>query len=177
MVTKEIHRSFLAITPQKDDFLILDFLEERYKILTNGKSFITESDALMETDFDMTSVMETFNNIDDKFEVWKKNCQSFIKYITDKFQPDKIILVENRLCEFGKTRSGYKVKWDDVKKINDFLDKCYAYFKQKLHGIKVIQIPDDLAYTDLNSKYGDGPHYLNYLAHKKMAEELQILSR
>lgn len=175
ILQKEIQKDFLKIVPGKEDYLLVDFLEERYNLIDIENRFITKSEALDESDFFQThdkNILEI--NIHERLELWKKACVAFCENIKQKFQEDHIILFEIYLSK------RYRL-WDreigftdyNIDNINRELKRYYDYFKEQLSQTRVVQIPEEYYYTDGNSKYGYGPWYLNHFLHQMLSQKVQ----
>lgn len=174
MLEKERKHAFKMIEPNEDDYLVLDFLEERYDLfqLEDG-NWLTKSEIWEESNYEGRALLKRESN--ECQEKWKNACDAFIKILDSKFQRDHIILAEMYLSPKCKNAAGRMLSWDDIEEYNNMIKKYYDYFKKKMDGIKILRIPQELNYTDGASKYGLAPSYLNYKAHKAMAVQLKEL--
>ena len=67
------------------------------------------------------------------------------------------------------------INFIDVSDINDILKEYYEYFRSKMDGIFVINIPENLCYTDEGFEYGNFPYYFSGIAYYEIAKKLQNL--
>lgn len=92
--------SKLKNSAQKSDYLLIDFLEERFGVLDlkNG-ILLTDSDALKDTGFN-TAYYQKTELIDDEYlKMWKKAVTKYIFLLKEIISNKKIILVRMLLSE------------------------------------------------------------------------------
>lgn len=171
---KDFQKELKKIKVLEDDYILVDFLEERYGVIKTEPGYITYSDVLRESLFSIESEQIIEADSTEYFELWKTNCDLFIDFLKDNFDESKIILCENYLApEVVSSAVPIKVDTMHIKKENDILAQYYDYFKKRFTYIKTIRVPAKLNFTDGASKYGIGPHYLNFHAHQKMASSIR----
>lgn len=158
----------------KADYVLVDFLEERYNLLYNGQSYITKSEAFDSVVGEIEG-FEEVNRLDLSMEIWKDNCRKFIKQLEQDFSHDKIILNKLFLCEKYGKKFGEKTfdNIKEIKEINSLLEEYYRFFQDNCKGICVIENKDiNLAYTMENFEYGCLPVYYNNRMYEEIKNEL-----
>ncbi len=176
MLEKEIGKVFAQIETEEDDILVLDFLEEQYHLVEVQKdNWMTYSEIWSECAYQVEQQQIVERYSEEIQKRWENACLQFIELIQSKFKAKNVILVENYLSPKMKLKNGWALSWDEIEQTNQLLKGYYEFFKENFSQIKVIQVPEELNYTDGNSQYGKAPNYLNYLAHHKMAMLLKEL--
>lgn len=138
--------------------LFLDFMEERYHLLCiNHEEYITCSDAWKEsrvewgTDARVTAV----KNEKQRWNLWKQACDSLTAYLeTAGF--DRIVLVRSRLSYYYM-EDGKRHNFEDFEAIevmNAMFERMETYFLDRCKGVREVNLPENLLYTDINGKYG-----------------------
>ena len=79
--------SLLEIQKKKPDFILIDLLQECQDILkTTEGNYITDSDALRESDFDVDTCTRISWRTDIAFwAIWKQKCVQFIALLKTNF--------------------------------------------------------------------------------------------
>ena len=118
------------------DYLCMDFMEERFPIITVGENILTLSDALRETGISSKLLVEPFS--EEYLDLWKENALSLIDFLKKRFKPEQIILVKNYLCE-GYGRYGVEHPFPEAESIRSYnltLEEYYLFFEKHFIGIK-----------------------------------------
>lgn len=153
---------FKSLLPQsKDEWLVIDFLEERFPIyLFDDGSIITDSEALRECKIEIDAKTVLFRDI--PMEAWERACDKFTKVIDEYYARDHIILICLYLSEKYGNEDGAFIfdNVDDIKQINNKIRQCYSYFENKLKGIHIITYEKEI-YTSELFPYGCDPVYYN----------------
>lgn len=149
---------------EKYDYLIIDFLEERYDIYETDTGYRTASDAYIEGKCS-EAVISYLSRLDTKVdELWQERCNELIKVLKQSFEPEKVILVKNYLMESFGEYSGEEVfeniSW--IKQINQLLKKYYEYIEKEFEGIRVIEVKKEVTqFSDITYRYGCYPWHYN----------------
>lgn len=161
-------------TTKKVDYLVIDFIEERFSTIKFNNNFITYSDALQDCGYKPENIIDEYSN--QEFELWKNASIKFIEILKNNFDNKKIILVEAYLNDMFLDRNGNKFYFDNtdkIKNINFKLYRCYQYFKENFAGINIITIKNkNLLYTDKLHKHGCYPWHMNKQYYDALANEL-----
>lgn len=165
------------------DYLILDFIEERFDIGMIGQSYITLSDAFLDSDLKSDCILSREKGeVDD---LWKEACKVAILRLKELFKQKQIILVKNFLAlqyvddqgimhPFKREDVGF-----DVEEMNKRLSGYYDYFEINFEGVHVVTPKQDLNLTPEKYKHGRipshaGERYINYVT-KLILKELGYL--
>ena len=177
MLRREFNRDFTTyLSIEKPDYIVLDFLEERHNLLRIDGAIYTYSDALQGSDFVMQGEILPINT-EKTWVVWQEACLRFIALLKENFKVNHVVLVENLLaerhgdihgtCEFENIA--------EIREINDWLLKCYAFFKENMSGIQTIDLTNhELYFTDDNYEYGCYPWHLNTLVNREIGKQIRI---
>lgn len=178
MLDKDFEKTFQEIATGSGDCLLIDFLEERYDVIQMKDSFITKSNALEESTYLPHNEISVQSGSPEHMTLWKKKCDLLINFLDKKFKRKNIVLVKNFLTseKLISTSDGIRIgkfyPKEKILEMNNMLEGYYQYFQEHMKGIKIIEIPEELFFTDGNSKYGTGPEYLNIRAHREMARNI-----
>ncbi len=176
MLTKETGKVFSRIEPEEDDILVLDFLEEQYDLLEIQKdTWMTYSEIWKESLQQIEQERLVNRHSAECRKKWEEACLQFIQLIQSKFKVENVVLVENYMSPKMKLKNGWTLSWNEINTINEMLKEYYDFFKANFPEIKVMQVSEELNYTDGASQYGKAPNYLNALAHREMAARLKEL--
>ena len=167
------------ISLKQFDYIILDFLDERFDIAEASGGYYTISDTFEEADIPFSYT--TLKRDDAKtVEIWEEKCLGFIAFLKEKFPADRIILVKNFLTEtFGseENRKSFE-NIDDIRRANAIITKCYNFFEANCSGITVIDLgKGKIFYSDENFRHGCVPWHYNqayYLAIREMINNFVI---
>ncbi|WBW95597.1 DUF6270 domain-containing protein [Oceanirhabdus sp. W0125-5] len=151
----------------KFDYLIIDFIDERFDLLRYGNSFVTRSaefvnSGLLENKkykFDRVNRYSVSTHI-----LWEKSCDIFISKIIKLIPQKKIILHKalwaSKYIDNNKVFAFPNKELTNIKMNNLILDRYYSYFESKLPNINVIKIDNKDLVADKNHKWGLTPfHY------------------
>jgi hypothetical protein len=156
------------------DYIIIDFLDERFDIAEAGGGYYTVSDAFMEADIPFA--YNTLKRDDAKtIELWEKECLKFISLLRNRFPANRIILVKNYLAErFGTSdRQTSFDRINEIKRLNAIIGCCYNFFEINYPGIKVIDFKDtELFYTHEKFRHGCEPWHYNQGYYLLMEEQV-----
>ena len=178
MLDREFDGSFFEILDEeRPEYIVIDFIEERYDLLEVEGSYYTNSDALQESDFDMQKGRSISRYSEECQRVWENACICFIEELKKRFQAKNVILVENYLAEkYGdaEKQSEYE-NIVEIRKINSTFKKYYHFFSENYVGIQRIEaFTEALYFTDEKYKYGCYPWHLNDLVNQDIANKIRI---
>lgn len=177
-VVNELDTRFLKRTRTEfddKDFVILDFMEERYDLGVDPKGhYVTLSDAFFECKPQIEGGYTVINRFSKETEkIWKESCDCFIRWLTSMISPKQIVLFRAKLAvSYGNAGK----EWDyeekeQIYRINTYLDTCYDYFEEHCPGIIVIDGFEQKSwyFTQNNFRHGRYPWHLNWYAYKQIA--------
>ncbi len=152
----------------KSDYLLIDFLEERFGIIdfSDGK-YITNSDALKDTGFCSDNYKKYEITDNNYIELWKDACEKFVSFLKENISSRNIILIRMLLSE--KLQDGtFYPDAEIIRAKNNILTKMYDIFmaicKEKNYLVRELSIPESMLYTELNHTYGHLPEHFNKTA-------------
>ena len=174
MFVADAHKSFVFDIEQSMDidYLVIDFVEERFGLIDVFDSCITESDALNDSSF---TGGKHINRLSPELSIrWKDSCDRFIQFLKDNFDPERIILVRAFLSEQYIDSEGNRKCFenlDEIQSLNFCLSGYYDYFEKMLPNISVIELQNkELLYCEKDHKHGILPCHLNRDYIYKLAE-------
>ncbi|MGH0553982.1 hypothetical protein COL75_04550 [Bacillus wiedmannii] len=150
---------------KKTDYLVIDFMEERFDILRYQNTYFTRS-----WEYRESNLQKEFNvTILDRFEaevtkIWEENCFNFIEELKKYFLPEQIILNEVQMVNsYLKDNQMYLFENQDyICKFNKLLAHYYQYFKENFEGINVIKPREEnYFYCDSKHLWGCFPYHFN----------------
>ncbi len=144
------------------DYMIIDFLDERFDIFRYSGSDFTLSDALREAKNVPESVrLKRWD--DSSVELWKKRCLDFISVLKLKFSARNVILVKQYLTEYyGVCEKEQRYEnWEEIRFINSKLSECYSFFADNYQGIAVIEADNGFHYSFKHFRHGIYPWHYN----------------
>ncbi len=143
------------------DYLIMDFIEERFDLWNSDEYWITNSDAFEESNTKLDEKWRLVSrNTDEVSKEFRKNWDKFIELAKDLGFLRKIILVENYLNEkYGEF--GGETLFDnakDIREINGILRTYYEYAAQS--GVIILH-PHERGecFSDTDYKHGCKPSH------------------
>ncbi|MCM1038085.1 MAG: glycosyltransferase [Ruminococcus sp.] len=170
-----------ALINRDIDYILIDFMEERYDILDFGdQRYLTYSDALKEKGISMDNVKILKRNSEECMQKWKDSCDWFIKLLRETVYPQHIFLVKFFLTEeYGEYGREHEYEnLAEIKKVNVILNSYYDYFESNLKGINIIELDTKYYFTDQGMRYGCYPWHLNanaqYDVQNKVAAILKV---
>ncbi|WP_051204389.1 glycosyltransferase [Butyrivibrio sp. VCD2006] len=162
MVYKEFGRDFVnQIKDGENDYLIIDLLEERNDLLTNGKCWITRSEAVCEGQLEIDESWRCMSRGELSVKkAFEKTCKELVNLIDDNFDGRKIIIVENYLME-NKGEFGPETFFEDknrIREINTILSGYYSFLEKSLKKARIIKPhAEGLCFSDVDYRHGCQP--------------------
>lgn len=155
------------------DYLLIDMLEERFDLLKQGDTYITQSDALRDLNVDLDMVHVTQGALL-KTDIWNEKMQQFVELLKSRLPGPKIIVLELYLNEMYYDGEEYKEFPDirEIREINGQLKRIYELFYQYCPKAYHIKLDQQFQYAAYNHRYGCIPSHLNYLAYFELADRV-----
>lgn len=155
----------------KIDYLIIDFLEERFNISQYKNSFFTVSDAWKDNNNPKNIKLlsqEEENNL------WKSGCDTFIKLLKNNIKKEKVILCKMFLSsQIGLNEA--LINFDNkpkIEEINNKLKEYYDYFEEHYLPVNIIQVDKEYDYCHKFHLYDCIPEHLNYKAYYDLSQKI-----
>lgn len=176
--------TFTRLKQSSSDFLILDFVDERFHVIKIQNSIVTLSNELVTSNYLCNKKYkiinrQRFNPIYFK-RVTLKQIREFAKKIREIYPEDHIIIHKARLVDkyIGKQGEIYAFAPNIIqnnKNINDILDRMYRWLGETLPNAHCIDF-SDCFYADEAHKWGlDAVHYQKEYYLAVMAEIYKIV--
>lgn len=147
------------------DYLIIDFMEERFDIIPYEGSYLTCSDALSDSSF---PAEKKIARAEKSLEgIWEKSCLRFISFLKRFYSEKQIILVKSYLSDRYEDDDGEFVDFDQmqlpysVAAINQTLNRYYDFFLDHYTPETVIETDRSLLYCENRHKHGVMPSHAN----------------
>lgn len=173
MVQRDFDKDFLKLDFGADEYLLIDFLEERYDVYRSAEgSYITLSDEVDVTGLPAGTVLQRTS--DECTSLWKDSCSRLAKHLKNQMDCSHIILLELYL-NAKSIGFGSECDYFDVGRLNQILKDYYAYFVQLIPNVVKIAIPEELCYTDKYFEYGNYPFYYNKRMFYEVARRIRNL--
>ena len=151
------------ICDNKCDYIMIDFMEERYPLLMIEESYYTKSDVLQDIK-DELNLKEDIREIkftEIPFDLWKRNCDKLITILKRNYEPKQIILNRLYLTENIGNNLPEK-KFSNIQEIREFnirLKRYYDYFEENMGGYAVSLENEMTDYCPELFEYGCKPEY------------------
>lgn len=151
---------------QQYDYVLIDFMEERYDILKIQDDYITSSDAVEEgtlAGYDGKGIK--LDALDSKrVQLWEQKCDEFIKLLQQNYDARKVILVKTYLMkgygEYSEEHEFANLKW--IRQVNQRLEHYYEYFEMHFPEITVLSMAGEREnFSDVSFKHGCRPWHTN----------------
>lgn len=167
MLLADMHKDFISGDVDQSvvnvDYLIVDFVEERFDLLAWQGSILTFSDALQDSSFAEGIHVSRFSQ--ETEQRWQQSCQQFIRFLEQHFSPEQIILVRAPLSQSYIDNNGNRVSFenaDELRNLNELLAQYYDYFETHYPIINRVTIQDPaLLYCEKGHKHGILPCHMN----------------
>lgn len=157
------------------DYVLIDFLEERFDTGRAGELCFTVSDAFLEINRQIHMPYEIINE-SEAWTLWTKACDKLIRLLEEYVGTECVVLVKNYLSEYILEKEGTLTRFEnaqEIKRINEILKKKYQYFTEHAKGVLVWETEkDDYYYTEKQFKHGCYPWHLNNKEYCKIAGDL-----
>ncbi|MCI9297950.1 MAG: glycosyltransferase family 2 protein [Lachnospiraceae bacterium] len=177
MLEREMNNQFWRLMEErKPDFVVLDFIEERFDMVAYQGGYLTRSDAFEGCENKPEAGDVILRDSDECMELWKESALAFIERMERDYPDTDIVLVKNYLAEKkGDIYSQeYFAELDEIRKINGILEQYYSFFRKHCKKVKVVEASKCQYYfTDKEYEYGVMPSHLNELVNREIAKMVE----
>lgn len=169
MVLADLNKSsWKTIADGFSDYIMIDFVDERYQIGKFSGSYFTLSDEFRESQ--CIKEYEVMDRVKNKEEYFIEEIslsvylEEFVQRIKSIFEEKRIILHKAKLVDYYITKQGEIKKFSDDyceynKNINSLLDYMYSYVESKLENCICLECIEEY-FADEKHKWGlDSMHY------------------
>ena len=173
MLEREVTNAFWDIVREiNPDYIIMDFIEERFGVIKCGDGYLTKSDAFDEADIGLNGklVISEYDSL--RRQLWEESALRFIHRLECEYPGTEVILVKNYLTEkVGDIqKQEYFDNIEEIRRMNDILAQYYEYFQEHCKKLKVVEASAcNYYFTDRQYEYGAVPSHLNELANLEIA--------
>jgi hypothetical protein len=146
-----------------DNYLVLDFIDERMDVMQINQHFITLSEEFLRSGLSARFNGARFPRLEfSTTSLWKSSCLSFIETIKNIFPPQRVIL--HRAFWNESYRNGESVEHfparDQIANYNNLLEEYYHFFETSFPDIGIVDLSQKGYISDKNHKWGLQPfHY------------------
>lgn len=169
MVKLDFEKALFKKEPEKRlldiDYLVIDFLEERFDIIQYADSYLTYSDAMSDASFNAELLISREDSALES--LWESACLEFVSYLTKYHSNQQVILVKSYLSIRYEDDNGKLVEFSkkefphSITRLNKILDKYYDFFLKHYPVKHVITIDNSLLYCENHHKHGVLPSHSN----------------
>jgi hypothetical protein len=177
VVNTDINKNYFSLLKKhKDNFLIIDLIDERSPILKVDSGFITKSKDLVDSGI----LKQISTQVVPEFQVigkWEAAFDKFVEEIKKIYKPEDIILHKAFMAErYRNVRGDFSnfrdTKLEFAKYHNVRLRHYYEYIENKLPGINIIELPFGSYYADQNHRWGLQPYHYEDDYYNQMYDKL-----
>ena len=171
------------LTVQPSEYLIIDFIDERFKLIHMSDSFLTLSNELRGSSILNNLIYEELERDNEAvLELWCKSAEAFFKEVLNVYDPTKIILHktfwrEKYLDQLNQQKSFSDSVIKEVRKQNQLLKFYYDYCETIVPGISVVDMTDNRFLACENHIWGLAPYHFEKSYYdvfiKKLDEKIQ----
>lgn len=169
MVMCDLNKLYWTIMQRNvPDYILIDFIDERYEVAKIGNSYFTLSDEFKSGN--CTVEYEEIKRVKKADQYFVDDVplltylEKFMNRITTVFPAHRIILHKAKMANYYKNISGGIIKFNEDyckynEQINDVLNVMYTYIEKKIAGCIVLECLEEY-YADEQHKWGLMPmHY------------------
>lgn len=164
-IKKDFESEFLTLKFDENEYIILDFIDERFDIVKlKDKVIGTASNEYKNSNLNQL----IYDAIIDKnrFEDWCNSCDKVLDYFKEKNIINKVILHEcfykNKYLSNEGRIEFFRSRMNEIQRQNKELDKKYRYIKEKYKEINIISDKENIFYANENHRWGLEPyHYID----------------
>lgn len=183
MIEREVGNAFWDILKEVcPDYVIMDFIEERFGIVKCGNGYLTKSDAFDGSEIEGVEVTEEtggqmISAFDERrIRLWEESALRFIRRLEQEYPGIGIVLVKNYLTEkVGDIqKQEFFENMEEIRRMNGILAHYYDYFQEHCKNVKVVEASECNDYfTDRQYEYGAVPSHLNEIVNKNIAKNIE----
>jgi len=165
-VLDDVNKEFIKYINSRDcsnNYLVLDFIDERMDLLQRNQHFITLSYEYLKSGLSKRLKGSRLPRLKSSTtSLWKSSCLQVIETIKNIFPPERVIL--HKVFWLDTYRNGDTIKkFPGKRKIanyNNLLKEYYQFFEDSFPDIKIVDLSDKGYRADKNHKWGLQPfHY------------------
>lgn len=155
------------------NFLIIDFIDERIRLLKTNSSIITRSTEFVKSGLNFKG---TILSNEEKLELFRSSINKFIEDVKNAYQAENIILHEAYFKSEYINKNKERVKFVDpeIEIQNALLKEYYQALKENIPELKVIKL--DKYISDENHEWGLTPFHYEHDYYQDFLNQLTSLT-
>ncbi|MDG4658134.1 DUF6270 domain-containing protein [Ectobacillus antri] len=165
MVLGDCNKTFFKqIALRKPEYLIIDFIDERFDVIQSGNAFVTRSREFINSKLSQNIRKHARFSVEEREELWNDAVQRFADKIITLYEPSQLVLHEAYYKDKYVTKDREVRSFDadilsDNEKNNRILQGFYQQLQQLIPGIVVIK-PSEKYLASESHMWGLSPfHY------------------
>lgn len=180
-VLNDFECAFIGEDLRSADFLIVDFIDERFKLVnfSDGAKVTLSTELLTSEYLKEFSEPKDYLIVDNNLIDWEKACRKFVEFISEKSATDKVVLHQAYWKKSYLSQSGSIEKFSDIvqveiEKQNELLEKRYDFLKHLIPKVKTILVDNYSA--DSSHVWGLAPYHYEkgyYLEVEKLLDKMK----
>ncbi|MBQ8626323.1 MAG: glycosyltransferase family 2 protein [Agathobacter sp.] len=177
MVNREIENDFWRVYKKESpQYMVIDFIEERFDVLDCGDGFLTKSDAFEGATLEIAATETISRESEECQKLWEESCIRFINKLKEENPKVQVILVKNYLSEkVGDVeKQEYYPELEEIRNKNRILKGYYKFFVEHCSFVTAIEASEcNYYFTDAKYEYGAIPSHLNELVNREIAHKME----
>ena len=156
---------FQKLNENKAEYILIDFIDERFKLVKLQESFFTYSKELETSKFFENLEIEYVEKVDVPEIFWKEAMDQYVDCLLNLYKQENIIIHETYCIDSYITLNNEKKYFpDDQLKYNKYVNKIlksyYNYLKIKIPNARLISILGNGYCSSESNEWGLSPvHY------------------
>lgn len=163
-IVQDIEKSFFyKISESNFDFILIDFIDERFNLLKLSESLITKSNELVASglmdEYDFTEIVRN----EDLLSTWEKSAKIFFNTLLEHIPAHKIIihkgLWKTKYVNENGTISEFSNQLQHIDMQNKYLNYYYQFIEENFKEINVLDMTNEELYCSVDHRWGLSPYH------------------
>lgn len=162
--------------------LVLDFMDERFDVIVNNETLITNSWSFRSTVLANSFTKNTFMNFDsdEKLLLTLSALDKLITAASELIEMKNIIINKVYMVDFYYD-GNVLIKFDDmkynIKRFNEFVKKIHDYLEGKYPDLTYLSTPEYLNFCDYRHQWGIHPYHYNNFFYLNRAKSITSVNK
>ena len=179
-IVQDLEKSFFQIISEsKFDFILIDFIDERFNLLKLNDSFITKSNELVASglidEFNFTEIVRN----EDLLSTWEKSAKDFFKTLLRYIPAHKVIIHKGawktKYINEDGTISEFSNQLQQIEKQNKYLHYYYQFIKENFNEMKVLDMTNEELYCSVDHRWGLSPYHFEDRYYELFLQKLDLI--
>lgn len=172
-VFQDCQKSFFQSLEAFDsDYLIIDFIDERFDLMKYQDSYVTYSVEFRNSKIESLYPFERIaRHSESTHQLWEAMCKEFINKLSKFITLDKIILHEaywsSEYTEEGQLKSFEKKL--EIERNNQILKRYYDYFKAQIRDVRTV---NETPLSDSANIWGLSPYHYTDQYYRNILQQI-----